>query len=87
MAHTIQVDGLTDEVLSRLDDRAREIGVARNAYVRRLIERAVAPQDAWTPLAELLAPSHDYTEAQGISEDEIERFFKEELAAKRKRQG
>jgi hypothetical protein len=75
MERTIEVAGISDELLARLDQRARQIGVDRNSYVRKLIDRAVAPPSSAATLAELLAPIHDFTEAHGISEAEVERFF------------
>jgi hypothetical protein len=43
MERTIEVAGISDELLALLDRRARQIGVDRNSYVRKLIERAVSP--------------------------------------------
>jgi hypothetical protein len=85
MGRTIEVTGISDELLSQLDKRANQIGVDRSSYLRRLIERAVAPPSSWSNLSELLAPVHDYTEAHGISEDETEQFFVEELAETRRK--
>lgn len=84
MERIIEVVGISDELLVRLDQRARQIGVDRSSYVRKLIERAVAPPTGATAIAELLAPVHDFTEAHGISEAEVECFFKEQLAETRR---
>ena len=84
MDRTIEIAGLPEDLLTRLDDQASQIGVDRNSYVRRLIERAVAPPCSWKPLSELLAPVHDFTEAHGISEAELERFFREQIAETRR---
>lgn len=81
---TIEVRGISDELLARLDQRARQIGVDRNSYLKKLIERAVAPPGSATTLAELLTPVHDFTEAHGISEKELERFFDQQLAESRR---
>ncbi len=78
MERTIEID-ISEELLKRLDERASQIGVDRNSYVRRLIERAVVSPRSAATLTELLAPVHDYTEAHGLSETEIERFFTEQL--------
>ena len=84
MERTIEVVGISEELLGRLDERANQIGVDRSSYVRRLIERAVAPPGSWTTLTELLAPVHDYTEAHGISEKETEQFLSKEVAEMRR---
>jgi Protein of unknown function (DUF1552) len=84
MERTIEVAGISDELLALLDRRARQIGVDRNSYVRKLIERAVAPPSSAATLAELLAPIHDFTEAHGISEAEVERFFSAQVAGSRR---
>ena len=85
MGRTIEVTGISDELLSELDKRANQIGVDRSSYLLRLIERAVSPPSSWSKLSELLAPVHDYTEAHGISENEIGQFFVEELAETRRK--
>ena len=84
MERTIQIAGISDEVLSRLDERASQIGLDRNSYVRRLIERAVAPSASACTVGELLAPVHDHTEARGISEQEIEQFFSKQVTETRR---
>jgi len=84
MERTIEVGGISDELLSQLDERARQIGIDRNSYVRRIIERAVAPPRAVTTLNELPTPVHDFTEAHGISDDEVEQFFKNQVAESRR---
>jgi len=83
MEHTIHIGGITDELLCQLDERARQTGVDRDSYVRKLIERAVAPPSVASSFSDLLAPIHDFTEIQGISHEEIERLFDEEVARSR----
>ena len=80
MERTIEVGGISDELLGLLDERARQIGIDRNSYVRKIIERAVAPPGAATTLSELLTPVHDFTEAHGISDKDVEQFFKDQVA-------
>jgi hypothetical protein len=63
MERMIEIGGLSDELLNRLDERASQVGVDRGSYVRHLIERAVAPPSSAASLAELLGPVHDYTDA------------------------
>ena len=84
MDRTIEIPGISDDLLCRLEERAHEIGVDRNSFVRRLIERAVAPPDSWSTFGELLAPIHDYTEAHHLSEQEVERFLSNQIAEKRR---
>ena len=84
MERTIQVAGISDELLSQLDERASEIGIDRSSYIRILIERAVAPSNTASKLAEILGPVQDYTEAQGMSEEEIERFFHSQVKETRR---
>ena len=83
MERTIEV-GVSDELLGKLDERARQIGIDRNSYVRKLIERGVGPPSAARTLHELLAPIHDFTGAHGISEEETEQFFSEQLGESRR---
>ena len=40
--------------------------------------------DSAASLAELLRPVHDFTEAHGISEEEIQHFFEQQLAKSRR---
>ncbi len=64
MTHTIQITGIPEEMLERLDSRARERHVAdRSEYVRELIARdlsggsSVAPAEKQEQtIAEVLAP-------------------------------
>ena len=88
MERTIEIEGISDELLTRLDECAGQMGVDRSSYVRHLIERAVAPPSAAGTLAELLASVHDFSEAHGIEEGEIERLFNAELTeSRRERRG
>jgi len=66
MARTIAIAGLS-------------VGVDRGSYVRHFIKRAVAPASSAASLAELLGSVHDYTDAHGVSEEEIGQFFGEPL--------
>jgi hypothetical protein len=81
---TIEVAGISDELLGQLDERARQIGIDRNSYVRKIIERAVAPPRAAATLGGLLTPVHDFTEAHGISDKDVERFFNDQVAESRR---
>jgi hypothetical protein len=82
MPRTIEIEGISDDLLRRLDERARRSGVDRGSYVRSLIERAVdTPAET---LAGLLKPVHDDTEARGLTESEVERFLDREVANARR---
>jgi hypothetical protein len=84
MPKPIEIGGIDDELLTRLDERANQVGVNRDVFVRRLIERAVAPPSSWQSLSEFLAPVHDFTEAHGISESDLELFLTEQVSAARR---
>lgn len=43
MERRIEIEGVRDELLGRLDERASQIGLDRSSYVPMLIEGAVAP--------------------------------------------
>jgi len=45
MERSIEVPGISEEFLARVDQRARQIGVDRNSYLKKVIERAVAPPE------------------------------------------
>jgi len=52
---------LPPELLRRVDQRAKELRVSRNQYVRRALERAVEEEEAWSPtfLAALETAAND----------------------------
>ena len=84
MERRIEIEGVSDELLGRLDERASQIGLDRSSYVRRLIERAVAPPALARTLGDLLAPVHDSTDVQGILEEEIEHLFNQQVVQRRR---
>ena len=79
MPRTIQVSGLSEEVLNRLTERASQAGIDPASYVRRLIERDMAPPHPGMSFAELLGPMHDYTQARALPDSEINRLLAGEL--------
>jgi hypothetical protein len=86
MMLSIQLPEIPEELLHRLDERARRAGVDRGTCVRQLIERDLPPPDPRMPFREILAPVH--AASQGTSEDELEELVTEELnAARRARRG
>ena len=84
MERTIEISGVDDELLCRLDQLASQIGVDRNSYVRSLLQRAVAPPESAATLGELPTSVHDYTEARAIPEKEIEQFLREHISEARR---
>ena len=40
---------LPSELVARLDQRARSLGVSRNRYIRQALELAVDRDDTWSP--------------------------------------
>ena len=82
MGSTIELRDLPPELLSELDERAREKGLDRQSYVLRLIERNLCDQPA--SLDEILRPIREDFAATGMSEQEIEAFVDAEVAAARR---
>jgi hypothetical protein len=82
MVLSIQLPEIPEELLHRLDERARRAGVDRGTYVRQLIERDLLPPDSRMPFRDILAPLH--AASQGTSEGELERLVTEELNAARR---
>jgi predicted transcriptional regulator len=46
MATTVH---LPPELMERVDRRARELGMSRNLYIRRALERAIDEEASWSP--------------------------------------
>jgi hypothetical protein len=82
MGSTIELRDLPPELLSELDERAKEKGLDRQSYVIRLIERNLFDQGA--TFDEILAPIREDFKAAGMSEQELEAFIDEEVAAARR---
>jgi len=83
MNETIEVDGISDELPHRLDERARQIGVDGSSYVRRHCAGGCSSQLCFP--GRTSGSVHDYTDAQRIPEEEIERFFSSQLKGARQR--
>jgi hypothetical protein len=84
MERTIEIEGISEELLARLDERAAERGLDRSTYVRDLIDRETSARPAPGRLAEWLAPLRAYSEAEGMTEEEIGEFFDREVSDARK---
>jgi hypothetical protein len=74
LTDTIEVSGLSESVVKAVGERAKEVGVATEDYVRYLIEEDVA-----SPLSVrvLYAPVREQIKASGISEDELDNLLEE----------
>ena len=79
--HTLEVTGIPDDLLKRLDERVKRRGGDRSASIRELVERGLQAEDR--TLAEILAPVHAYSRQMGQTEEEIGEFVDEEIAAYR----
>jgi hypothetical protein len=82
MGSTIELRDLPPELLSELDERARQRGLDRQAYVLRLIERNLLDQSA--TFDEILAPVREDFKATGMTEQELEAFVDAEVADARR---
>jgi|HubBroStandDraft_1064217.scaffolds.fasta_scaffold488482_2 hypothetical protein len=82
MGSTIELRDVPPELLSELDERAKERGLDRESYVLRLIERNLHEQGA--TFEEILAPIREDVRATGMTEQEIEAFVDAEVAAARR---
>jgi len=74
LTDTIEVSGLSESVVKAVGERAREVGVATEDYVRYLIEEDVA-----SPLSVrvLYAPVREQIKASGISDEELDKLLEE----------
>jgi predicted transcriptional regulator len=61
---------LPPELLKQVDQRARELRVSRNQYVRRALERAVEEETRWSPsfLAALDRSAEDSETQKAVAE-------------------
>ena len=93
--HSIEVTGISDELLEALDRRVRSGRVAgRSEYLRELLARDLAaeePPSGWPSpdmtFDRLLAPLQREAERSGESEAEIETFVLEQVRAERRGRG
>jgi predicted transcriptional regulator len=67
MSTTIHVPS---ELLSSVDRRAKQLGLSRNRYILRALERAVEEETAWSPelRKELAAASEDPESRRALEE-------------------
>ena len=73
---TITVSGVTEETLSRLDEKAQQLGVNREDYIREILKREARKPSAGVhsrmSFSEILAPMQAEAERLGRSEAEID---------------
>ena len=84
---TIEVSGISDETMSRLDKRAEACGTDRSQIILEIIEAGLKDtQSAAHELtfAEIVAPLQQDFEASGMSEDELGEFIDSEIQAYRR---
>lgn len=74
LTDTIQVSGLSEAIVEAVSERAKEVGVGTEEYVRYLIEEDVA-----SPLnvRVLYAPVREQIKASGVSEEELNALLEE----------
>jgi hypothetical protein len=82
MESAIELRDLSAELLSQLDERAKQRGMDRQSYVVRLIKRDLS--GSATSIDEILAPVREDFNATGMTEEELTAFIEEELAAARR---
>jgi len=74
LTDTIQVSGLSEAVVEAVNERAKEVGVAAEEYVRFLIEEDIAsPLNARV----LYAPVREQIKASGISDEDLDVLLEE----------
>jgi predicted transcriptional regulator len=73
---------IPDELLARIDERARQLQVSRNRYIVRALEARLGQETEWSPdLAEFLAAGNDDPEL-GEAVDEMLHAIEERRASK-----
>ena len=85
--HTIEVAGISDELLERLDERVRQWGGDRASFIRDLIRRELQRDSQLSEegprphsemsFDEILTPVHEQAAASGMSGEEMDRLFTE----------
>jgi len=73
MTRTIEIP-LPEELLRRVDEKARSTGLQREAYIRAVLSKDVAGEPS---ISEILASFRDQVAASGISDEELDRLFAE----------
>ena len=84
--HTIEITGISDDLLERLDASVLMHGGDRSEYIRKLIERGLEEEQALHAqmiIAEILSPVHEYSRRMGYTDDELGEFVDTEIEAYR----
>lgn len=76
---TLQVTGLSEETLRKIDEQAKRNGRDRNGFLRDLIEGAVTPnsQVEAPNILELFAPVQEEFKQSGMSEADLDVLIEE----------
>jgi predicted DNA-binding protein len=80
--HTIEVTGVPDDLLTRLDRRMREQGRDRSQFIRELIEQNLEAQeqpDAGMAFREIVAPLQEDFEATGMTDEQLGELIDAEI--------
>lgn len=84
--HTIEVHGVSEALLQRLDERARESGIDRSQVIQAILSKELGNQETETATSSfdaVLAPIRQGFAEGGLSEDEATGLLEEGLRAVR----
>lgn len=86
--HVIEVTGIPDDLMQLLDERVRETGGDRDAFIRDLLrkelqegpeaDRSEEPHADMT-FEEILSPVHRQVAGSGTTDEELDELFEEAL--------
>ena len=63
----VLIRDLSEDVLARLDERARQAGVSRSEFLRRLLTREASPPDAGVSVDDLSAFAASFADLKDAS--------------------
>lgn len=63
---------LPDELLRLVDEKARDAGLKREAYISAVLSKEVTGEPS---ISEILAPFRDQVLSSGLSNDDLDRLF------------
>jgi predicted transcriptional regulator len=74
---------LPPDLLKRVDQRASELGISRNRYIKRALEKAVQEETTWSqPFLEALSRATEDTDSHEAVDDMMKG-----IASRRSREG